>query len=101
MNNFEQKIGVTVFDLMFIYTYIKARGLPKLYLVLTSEVETVFLVSGIKKCPHWDLYHILILCGGGIWFDSMWDYSLGKQNLESIKKDNVRKYEKMCFVNDQ
>ena len=66
MNNLEQKIGVTIFDLMFIHTCIKARGLPKLYPVLTSEVETIFLVSGTKKCPHWDLYHILILCGGGI-----------------------------------
>lgn len=31
MNNLEQKIGVTIFDLMFINTCIKARGLPKLY----------------------------------------------------------------------
>lgn len=66
MNNLEQKIGVTIFDLMFINTCIKARGLPKLYPVFTCEMETIFLVSGIKKCPQWDLHHILILCGGGI-----------------------------------
>ena len=37
-----------------------------------------------------------------IWFYVGLFFTLGKQNLESIKKDNVRKYEKVLhFVNDQ
>lgn len=54
---------------MFINTHTEIGDLPKIYPVFTFKIETIFFIGGTKKCPHYDSYYMLILCGD-------WNHSL-------------------------